>query len=505
MMFLRLFVFTFLTISFLIVGASNVISQENTEPVRSKVIIAKVADRVITLDDFISRAEFTIRPAYCKGYTNLDKKIVLNSLIAEKLFAIESDVKNDLMQNQKFRNMIAGRKEQRMRNLLSFIEGDEKVKLDSGEVEKIFSIAGRTYRIEYFNVTEINTANDLSKKYFGRDSSFYEIYKNSGIRDSIYKREVAWGDDESKKIHKALFSGELKKDQLVGPININDTTNIFIKINGWNDRVVISNTDVTERWSDVAEKLVREKADSIYDKFVLGVMGDKTLSFNSPVFNKIVDLLAPFYTNRKEAAEEEFLQHVFDKNVETPDLQKLGGTYQEIADEPFLSIDGKTWTVFDFKNEMDKHPLVFRKEDANSDFAHRLHHAVVDLVRDKYLTDAAYQRDYDRNEIVTHYEQSWLDASISYFQKLNYLKQFDLTGVNDIGIIEKYLNPYVESLLKKYSDQIEINVEEYEKIQLTRIDMMTMEDQVPYPVYVPAFPQITNYNRLDYGKKMNNN
>ena len=49
-----------------------------------------------------------------------------------------------------------------------------------------------------------------------------------------------------------------------------------------------------------------EKADSIYDKFVLGIMGNKTLTFNPDVFTKVAKLLAPFYLNREKKTEDEF-------------------------------------------------------------------------------------------------------------------------------------------------------------------------------------------------------
>ena len=49
-----------------------------------------INDKVITRDDFIRRSEYTIRPNYCKLSNNVHKKIILNSLIAEKLFAIEN-------------------------------------------------------------------------------------------------------------------------------------------------------------------------------------------------------------------------------------------------------------------------------------------------------------------------------------------------------------------------------------------------------------------------------
>jgi len=227
------------------------------------------------------------------------------------------------------------------------------------------------------------------------------------------------------------------------------------------------------------------------------------LSFNAGVFNKVVKLMAPSYTNQKSKAEDEFMSLEYNKNVESNDKNKIGDDYNEIKNEPLFTIDKKIWTVSDFYKEMDKHPIVLRKNDFKKKFALRLRNAIADLIRDKYLTDLAYQRGYNNDEIVSHYEQIWTDAGIAFFQKTEFLKNFDVKDKRDVQIIENFLNPVVEQLLKKYSDQIEINVEEYDKIKLTRIDMFTTQEQVPYPVYVPPFPQLTNYNKLDYGKKMN--
>ena len=55
----------------------------------SNQIIARVGDKVITAQDFIERAEYTPRPLYCRGNSSTDKRIILNSLIGEKLFSME--------------------------------------------------------------------------------------------------------------------------------------------------------------------------------------------------------------------------------------------------------------------------------------------------------------------------------------------------------------------------------------------------------------------------------
>ena len=51
-------------------------------------ILALVGNKAITVNDFIKRCEYVTRPPYCRGDNYIHKKIALNSLIAEKLFAI---------------------------------------------------------------------------------------------------------------------------------------------------------------------------------------------------------------------------------------------------------------------------------------------------------------------------------------------------------------------------------------------------------------------------------
>ena len=70
-------------------------------------IIAKVGDRIITKQDLIHRAEYTIRPLYCRQSNYIHKKIILNSLIAEKLFSFEAEKnKIDLLDDIRFQSFI---------------------------------------------------------------------------------------------------------------------------------------------------------------------------------------------------------------------------------------------------------------------------------------------------------------------------------------------------------------------------------------------------------------
>ena len=66
-----------------------------------------------------------------------------------------------------------------------------------------------------------------------------------------------------------------------------------------------------------------------------------------------------------------------------------------------------------------------------------------------------------------------------------------------------FMNPKIDSLQESYSNDIEINMDAFEKIKLTSTDMMVIQRGVPYPILVPSFPIVTSDNRLDYGKSIN--
>lgn len=440
------------------------------------VVLARVGNREITLRDFLERAEYTIRAPYCKGSSNVEKNIVLNTLIAEKLLAIEADSNNTLERSRGFQDFLAGRREQMMRELLYHSEGEEKVRLDSNEIQIAVSVAGRTYRIQCLPA--------------GADQ-----------KDSIPELSVSWSSHVTKSIHRALFARPLRKGEVVGPFKLGDTLEVLMKVVGWHDLVAVTQTDILQRYHDVVEELTTAKADSIYDRYILRVMGGKTVRFDPEALNKLARILAPKYSNRKAKAEDEFLHSTYGRNDKNPALS--GSEYFAIKDLPLLSIDRTPWTVQDLMRELDRHPLIFRKAHLKEKFVNQLRLAIVDLIRDKYLTDAAYRKGLDHHALVAHYQQTWHDASVAMFARDGLLHEAQADSGNSVRIIEESLNPYVQRLLRKHSGEILINVDAYDKVKLTRIDMFVTQADVPFTIYVPAFPVLTTYSRLDYGRRMN--
>ena len=74
----------------------NKCSNKNTISQFDLDVLAQVGNKIITKQDFIRRAEYTIRPDYCRQSNYIHKKIILNSLIAEKLTALEMEDKDEV-------------------------------------------------------------------------------------------------------------------------------------------------------------------------------------------------------------------------------------------------------------------------------------------------------------------------------------------------------------------------------------------------------------------------
>ena len=82
--------------------------------ISEEVVLARVGHEVITTQDFIRRAEYAIRPDYCRQDNYIHKKIVLNSLIGEKLTALEQEKYAIETEDDDLDSYFKGRKEQSM-------------------------------------------------------------------------------------------------------------------------------------------------------------------------------------------------------------------------------------------------------------------------------------------------------------------------------------------------------------------------------------------------------
>lgn len=467
-------------------------------------ILVRIDDKTISVNEFIRRAEYTIRPKYCSQDNYIHRKIVLNSLIAEKLYALEAGNDNELTRNEEFKLYLQGRKEQAMRQWLYHEEATEKVALDSAEVQTAFKMAGREYDISYFTLNTEAEAKAVEAAFFLKGAEFDEVFREIAGNSDVPRKNISWENPEEMEVHSSLFDPQVYKGQVIGPLKIDQDSYLFTRVNGWKENMAISDYQIRRRNQVAKEVLTDRKAIALYFDYVSELMAGKEVKFNPEIFKKLVNIKGPQYFKTEQEKEEQFHRRFWNKESEEMISDDPQVQLQEILDQPLLEIDGKTWTVGDLEIAMIRHPLVFRKRKfRSSEFGEQFKLAVVDLIRDEYITEQAYQRGYDKVNIVQRNYQMWRDNLLSLYHKNEKINKIKNENQDETKILENYLNPYFEELKSRYGERIEINTDEFEKIQLSNINMFVIQKNMAFPVVVPSFPQLTSKHLLDYGRKIN--
>ena len=464
-------------------------------------VLARIGDRIITVDDFIHRSEYTIRPSYCRNNSYIHKKIILNSLIAEKILALEEGNTNALANNQDFIDYVEGRKEQAMRKIHYYEESYKQVKLSDEELALEIRRSLRRYQISYFSIKDKKLAENIGHLLIEDSLSFNDIYYQLAGDTSIPSREVEWDKPEREEIYNSLFHGSPEMGKIIGPVSIAEEQFIFMRVDGWIDSKIMTEAQFNDRSKLVNDRLKEQIAWSDYQKIVAGIMREKRMEFNHATFKRIYDLTAPLYLELEEE-KKKFISNSFWEMTESDSLFiDFPKQLDELNTASFFVVDDKTWTVEDFRKLMKRHPLVFRKElSGKKTLRDQFRLAIVDMIRDYYITEDAYEKGYDLFPAVIQEQIIWEDNLLSLYHKFNFIAEKNIGNESQTKIVENYMTPYLENLFTKYDSKIKINIEKFEQINVTNTDMMVFQTGQPFPVVVPSFPLLTTKNRLDYGK-----
>ena len=454
--------------------------------------VALIGNRQITLDEFIMRAEYTPRPAYCKGSTNSDKQIILNSFVAEKLMALDNEKYCNEKMTAKLKKQLKGRLEQAMR--IEFFKDISKNfnDIDEKSLSMAVSNVNREYDVDIFKTFQKKRAFQLSKQ-LKVESSIEEIM-NHFSDVALSKENIQWKNNTDWIITESLFFEKVVKGEVKGPIQSDSGHWLVFQINGWKSTVrTQSELDVIIadmkkfHGSVLARKKIKIQVSEI--------MQNRLLKFNDDVFRNYAEMLKPVYFKSGNKMIASALWEDFHESHPSLETDSIG-------ESVLFTLNNEPWTVSTVEELILTHPLVFRGKVLNEDFFdHHLRFALADLMRDYYVTKHCYERGYDSRQSVSGEYQLWFDNYCSGVAKFKYLVDSGVTleEASNAATVHKHLSGYIESLQQKYSDQIYINIDLLKDIEITTIDMFVHKQGLPYAVPVPPFPILTADSRLDYG------
>jgi len=462
-----------------------------------EVIIAKIENRVITVNDFLKRCEYSPRPAYCNGDNFIHKKISLNSLIAEKILAIEFDRNNQAI-NENQRYFIEGRKEQLMRHLMLKKYGYEDIQLDSILLMQQYQLRKRTYEVEYVIKNE-NVLKELNAK-----ENIVTSKENAPVPsvNNISSKNLSYNDQMVDSIRELLFSSGPELNQVYGPYIATDSTVFYMKVSGWITGVNISDQQKKDTWESVKNEMTEAQALKKYSSYISNLMRDKKIKYDERNFEIFAKLVSNVYKIEKFKKEKMIQSSISESNnavqIETLNLAK------NMKEKIILHHDGKNWTINEIMSLIKKHPLVFRKKNINpNNFTNELKFSLADLFRDMHIIKQGYDLGLDQNINVKSETNKWQDYIKSELIKTKYAKSFQKnSNSNDRNNQYKLITNKIDSLQKAYSNKIKINTDKFEEIELLSIDLFGMYSNQAYNNLEPPFPILTDDHLLDYGSKI---
>jgi len=452
-------------------------------------IIATIKNKVITKQDFIKRAEYTLRPNYCKSDNNIHKKIILNSLIAEKIMAI--DIEPYVDKNNFSSNFLEGIKEQKMREVYLNDMVYSNIKLDSNIVSTHFNNSTKVYEFNYISFSNDSLLADI-QYLLNSGETFDNICYNYLMLSEIPYRKVDYNNESDPAIFNEIFSKKIEKNEIFGPIISKDKKILFLKVIDWVDTPIITTKEKEEQYRLVYQRLYEIEQIKAYDNFILDLMSGYKVKFIEKPFFKLADKAYEFYISKEN------LKSNQDGNLNFLNQDDIR------FDEPLLKFDKEILTINDINNLILKHPLLFRKQNISyHEFPLYFKYAIVDLIRDEQISKIAYLNDYDKHKDVIKEYDLFKDATLSNLHVKAVLERnaisIDTFNNNHKDMLDDIFNEYIKSLQQKYSDEIKINFDILDEVSLTHIDLYAYKKGVPYPMLVPLFPILTTNHTIDYG------
>ena len=461
-------------------------SKKEEKIVDSKYIVAIVGEDSIFVNDIIKRSEYTVRPPYCDDDKSFDKGIILNSIIAEKLYSFEADEKKVFVGNERYEARIKGIREQLMREKLIQVDVVSKIDITQEEIDQAYF---NSKKIVHTEAVFIPTGFDSDVMYNAAQngipfSKLYELYP--GV-SKVVEKSVKWGMmDEAAQ--KAIINDNVKKGTIIKPLPAEGGYRM-IKIKGWVEEVEMSPGNINQQKENVKSKLMDFYIQKNYLEYAKGIMKGKRINYSKEGWDVLVDILKVSYFEEGDTDRELRIEEI---NQKMTDNQK----------KPLMNIDGNNWTVGKLLEEIKVHPLeISQKNLTKENFPIYLQAAIASLITDTYLNEIAYGREYENFYDVNRAVKQWDQYYKSTYQRDVFLKENnfkDKLTIDYMKAFANHLNPYFEQLKIKYDEKIMFNPQALESIELTNLQTYSYKEKGPYKEVVPPFPLMTNSHRTNY-------
>lgn len=470
----RLLLMNLITLIFL---TSIAFAQDDSQP------LAQVGNQIITVEEFRNRYEFMPHLNYSSDNKDTLKKEFLYSLIAEKLWALEA-LERGLDTLEFVKNSLKTLEKLFVKDELFRNEVESKIVLSTEEIAKGLSRIGKTLSVKIISSSDSSEIYGI-KNYLNEADNFDSILisRTSNIEQQK-DFQIKLGTLADEFAEDIIFN--LKLNEISEPIKSNNTWFIFKLVDEEIDSSIINDNEVAR---NKAVSIISEKKRKAFaGKFLDKLLGGRTISANSELFNYFADNLIEIILKRIEESNPELKNNI---ELTPDDLQNL----LKVSDKQklsslFIEFDSAKLSLTDFI-----YYLMYQKVSFSSSKPNRikvvLNKAVKQFIEDEIIVQEGYRRGLNKLSSVKKDIEMW---------KNYYLSELMLQTFSDsITISDAEIQNYFSGNKSKNTYQIQLNIIEIFTKQLD--DMMILLDELNQG---KDFSELAKkYNQREYTKKSN--
>jgi hypothetical protein len=464
-------------------------------------VVAELGNLKITAEEFIYSYEFG--PAFPKKQK--DSKLThLNYMINEKLLALEGfetgvlekefpgdiykDIESDLAAEEMFQKEIA-----------------PKVVIDDYEIEKVIDKKQTEYQIRWLYTDDLQNLENYVK-YLKTGISFDSLF-SSQLNDSVLFND--------RQLTSSLYNIYMKNPQFaqiidtLNPGKISDPIHTddgwyIIKIDNILKNMITSETEYEKLKSESLTAITKSKLDILSDEYVKDLFISKNPTIKRDTFNLLRSYLGKFVLTSEKYSEWE-LDNKLDVALNNLGL-KRGEEYRGLTLVEYKS-NNVSLDEFIIWYRVREQYVKFVKDDLIG-FSKSLENLVWLMVRDKFITDQAYQKGYNKSDWVVK-QTGWWKDKICYSAYRNELAGSITLNSEEIKLADEKSKTETELLSEKLSKKILYKVLELKKKYkvtvnekvLDNIIVSSENEKKAIDMYIvkrgnliprPAFPTIDN-------------
>ena len=437
-----------------------------------KDIIAVVGDRSVTTTDFIRRVELSPLPSGIDINTSEGKQLVLELLIAEKLFANVAESLGydaDPILQKKIRSIEASSVGRELyRDVVR-----KEVEVSEDEITDAVMKMGQTLVVRFVQTNDPDVARTWKQGLDG-GVSFDELLEESigGPASPESNRiEFSWGKTEHQ-IEEVAYQMHVGD---VSPLIPVSNGFVILKLENRIQEMLPTATYSTTKRS-TAEKLLRRRKEAVHSgQFVDRFMQDKNVVLKGTPFSILISELEEWVEFDEENRDQPKIKLFVNQEVVL-----VEDRLNEHLDDMLVEFTGGGWTIRDFLEKLwlNEIPLSLK---TRRHFRRGLQESIRILVRDALLAEEGYSRGLDRRTSVKYDVGIWTDYFLSVLYS-NHLKREDA----DVG-------EWLKILREKY--KIIIDEEKLTRIELTTIPMVAVWTDFQRQLVVPRWSSLGDVSR----------